>query len=75
MPRKLTNADFECDGRRVHGDRYDYSRVDYKNAHGLVIIICKVTGHTPFEQSRHNHITKGHGCIECANLIRYAVQE
>ena len=31
-----------------------------------MIITCKI--HGDFEQSRHNHITKKHGCHECAKI-------
>lgn len=46
----------------VHGDRYDYSLVDYKTAMDPVKIICKV--HGVFEQRPHDHL-RGHGCRQC----------
>lgn len=52
--------------REVHGDRYDYSRVDYKFAHEKVEIVC--AEHGSFWQSPANH-TKGDtaaGCPGCA---------
>jgi uncharacterized protein YlbG (UPF0298 family) len=45
-----------------HGDKYDYSKVDYKKATEKVIIICKE--HGEFEQTPSNH-SKGHGCYYC----------
>ncbi len=47
----------------VHGDKYNYSKVDYKKAIEKVVIICKK--HGEFEQSPNNHL-KGKGCPICA---------
>lgn len=50
------------DFREVHGDRYDYSLVDYKNSTTKVTIICPE--HGSFEQTPKNH-SKGRGCHLC----------
>lgn len=47
----------------VHGDRYDYSKVEYGNARKNVTIIC--SKHGEFEQSPDNHL-HGKGCGQCA---------
>lgn len=49
--------------KEQHGDRYDYSRVNYHNAHTPVEIVCKE--HGPFMQSYANHYSGGNGCYEC----------
>jgi very-short-patch-repair endonuclease len=46
-----------------HGDKYDYSLVDYKNASKKVKIICPI--HGEFEQMAYSH-TGGKGCSKCA---------
>jgi very-short-patch-repair endonuclease len=46
----------------VHGNKYDYSLVDYITVHKKVTIICPT--HGKFEQSPNNH-RKGMGCPEC----------
>lgn len=48
----------------VHGNRYDYSMVNYKLATQYVKIICPE--HGVFEQVPHSHL-KGAGCPICAN--------
>jgi len=48
--------------RIVHGNKFDYSLVDYKNHHEKVIIICKE--HGEFHQTPSNHIQKK-GCPKC----------
>lgn len=49
--------------RKVHGDRYDYSKVKYENNHSYVTIICKK--HGEFSQKAHNHTSQRQGCPEC----------
>ena len=45
-----------------HGDKYDYSEVDYLNFNTPVVIICKE--HGPFQQTPGNHLS-GKGCPSC----------
>lgn len=51
---------------RIHGDRYDYSHVDYKNNVTPVEIICKI--HGSFWQTPRDHIN-GCGCKLCSRSI------
>jgi ferredoxin-like protein FixX len=53
--------------REVHGDKYDYRKVDYKNAKSKVTILCPEHGH--FTQLASNH-KSGNGCPECGRLKR-----
>lgn len=55
-------ATFEEDCRRVHGDKYNYSKVDYKNIKMMITIICPT--HGEFEQVADRH-KRGGGCPEC----------
>lgn len=63
---KKSNGDFINQSTSVHGDKYDYSNVEYKNAHKLVIITCK--DHGDFKQTPHDHL-KGQSCPKCG-IIR-----
>ena len=47
-----------------HGDKYDYSKVDYKGCFIKIIIICKK--HGEFLQTPDGHI-QGAGCSLCIN--------
>ena len=49
--------------REVHGDKYDYSRVEYKNALEKIAIVCKL--HGEFLQRADAHIHQGQGCPVC----------
>ena len=62
--RKLTTAGFVEKARKKHGDRYDLSRVDYKDTRTKVEIGCSVHGRFP--QIPRDHLS-GHGCPECGN--------
>ncbi|MBC8308109.1 MAG: hypothetical protein H8E55_71670 [Pelagibacterales bacterium] len=61
------NEYFLNKAREKHGDKYDYSKVQYKGSKKKVIIICDK--HGEFLKSPDNHY-KGQGCLECADLIK-----
>lgn len=48
----------------IHNDSYDYSKVEYVNAHTKVCIICPE--HGEFWQTPNNHLN-GNGCPLCKN--------
>lgn len=50
------------DAKRVHGDLYNYSKVDYKGALNTIKVICKT--HGVFEQTASVHLS-GSGCSLC----------
>lgn len=62
--KKLTTNEFIKNSINVHGYKYDYSLVDYKNNFTKVKIICPV--HGEFEQKPNNHIIQKHGCSLCS---------
>jgi hypothetical protein len=53
--------------KKIHGERYDYSKCVYVNSSSKVNIICKE--HGLFKQKPNNHIGKGYGCSKCRNRI------
>ncbi len=60
--RKKTNEEFISDAKKVHGNKYDYSKTIYKGNKIKVIIICKK--HGAFEQRTDDHLI-GKGCSKC----------
>jgi len=62
MSKIITNIKFIERAILIHGDRYDYSLVDYKSYAIKVKIKCK--HHGIFEQSPNNHLN-GQGCPVC----------
>ena len=62
----LTTEEFVEKAKSIHGDKYDYSKVIYKNASTPVEIICK--HHGSFFQKPACHLN-GHGCQKCGGSL------
>lgn len=60
--KRKTSEEFIAEAVAIHGDRFDYSLVDYINNVTKVKIICKI--HGVFEQNPSNHL-KGCVCKLC----------
>lgn len=58
-----TTDDFITRARAVHGLRFDYSAVDYKNSRTEIQIICPT--HGEFFTTPHDHIACLTGCKKC----------
>ena len=67
--KKLTTEEFIDKAITVHGDKYDYSLVNYIVSKNKITIICKE--HGEFLQRPNDHLN-GSGCHKCAgfNLTR-----
>ena len=61
--KPLTKTLFIKKAKEVHGDKYDYSLMDYKNNYTKIKIICPK--HGAFEQNPTSHL-QGCGCPKCA---------
>ena len=64
--QRLTKEEFIEKARKVHGDKYDYSKVEYKGNKVKVCIICPE--HGKFWQIPNTHLLGG-GCKECAKDV------
>ena len=63
---RLSNKDeFIRKSREIHGDKYDYSKVEYYNNNTPVIIVCPK--HGEFLQTPHSH-KSGQGCPKCIKI-------
>jgi hypothetical protein len=63
---RRTNDEIIALAKKVHGDKYDYSEIDYKNAKTPLKIICPIPKHGVFYQTSDNHIRAGYGCPACS---------
>lgn len=61
---RKTTSQFVEEAQKVHGDKYDYSEVEYVNTHTPVRIKCRRCG-VVFLQSPANHLV-GRGCPKCS---------
>ena len=69
----LTNKTFIEKARKIHGDKYDYSQVNYINNKEKVCIICnnknkKDIKHGEFWQEPSSHL-QGVGCPKCSVIV------
>ena len=62
---KKTTEEFIEEARIIHGDKYDYSKVEYINSRINVCIICKL--HGEFFQRPDHHIIDKNKCPKCSN--------
>lgn len=58
-------AQFIEDSKKVHGDKYDYSRATYTSNKKHLIIVCPK--HGEFEQRPDCHLYKAYGCPKCSS--------
>ena len=65
MGKKIVVNDFISKAKQIHGDKYDYSQVDYVNSRTKVKIVCPE--HGVFEQLPSSHL-QGNGCPQCAKI-------
>ena len=65
MERK-TIEDFILQARYLHGDKYDYTKVSYKNNRTDIIICCKQ--HGLFNRTPKGHL-EGRGCPTCSGSV------
>ena len=60
--RVVTTDSFIAEAKEIYGDRYDYSKVDYKNRDHRVVVTCPV--HGDFQVYAREHLD-GKGCPKC----------
>jgi hypothetical protein len=65
---KSTNENFIKKSKIIHGNKYDYSLINYKNVREKVDIICPI--HGVFKIRPTNHLS-GRGCRKCGNEINF----
>ena len=73
----FNTIDFIEKAKTVHGDKYDYSKVDYKSNYTNVIISCPI--HGEFKQTPYSHL-EGHGCFPCSrnranDMMRHSTED
>lgn len=69
---QYTTETFICEAKKIHGDKYNYSKVEYIDSKTKVCIICPQ--HGEFYQSPDKHL-QGEGCPKCGNQVSNAENE
>ena len=68
----MTKEEFVKEAIKIHGNRYDCSKVEFLGVKKKVCIICPI--HGEFWQVAYSHL-KGHGCSKCAGVGRLTTEE
>lgn len=68
----MTTLEFIDKAQQIHGNKYDYSLVEYINSTTKVKIIC--SEHGVFEQSPNTHL-RGSGCQKCIGRFKLTTQD
>lgn len=63
--KNLTNEEVINRFREIHGDKYNYSKVEYKDNKTKICIVCPI--HGEFWQTPSKHLI-GRGCPKCGNI-------
>lgn len=66
MSKKLTTEQFIEQSKVIHGNKYDYSKTEYKGIKTKVCITCPK--HGDFYQIPDNHLRKKYGCPKCGRI-------
>lgn len=61
--RNKSTEEFILEAKLVHGNKYDYSKAQYKTNQTKVCIICPE--HGEFWQTPNNHVNHKRGCPVC----------
>ena len=69
--RVVTTESFITEAKEIYGDRYDYSKVNYKNREHRVTIVCPV--HGDFQVYAREHLD-GKGCPKCEKGERFLLK-
>ena len=67
-----STIDFINKSKKIHNDKYDYSKVDYKYAQSKVCIVCPE--HGEFWQTPNSHL-RGKGCPMCSKNKKMTTEE
>lgn len=58
--------EFVIRAKKIHGEKYDYSKMEYQDATKPVIIVCPT--HGEFKKAPYRHL-QGSGCPRCTKII------
>ena len=73
---KVTNTEsFIKKAKMIHGDKYDYSKAQYVNAHTKICIICPIHGEFWQTPNNHTHKTAPKGCPSCSGTKKLTTEE
>ena len=72
FPIKYTTNEFIEKVKKIHGDKYDYSKTEYFGSNKEIKIVCPK--HGEFKQKASSHLS-GAGCPKCADNQKITTEE
>lgn len=69
--RVVTSESFIAEAKEIYGDKYDYSKVDYKNRDHQIVVGCSI--HGEFKIFAREHLD-GKGCPKCAKGEKFLIK-
>ncbi len=69
--RHKKTEEFILDAKKIHGNKYDYSKANYINAYTKIEVICP--NHSSFKITPTKHLSRRDGCPECGFLRRRGI--
>ena len=74
---KKSTKEFIEEAKKIHGEKYYYSKALYKNIHSKVELICNIKGHGSFLVTPANHLRKDkpQGCPYCSKRRKISTDE
>ena len=69
--RTVTTESFIAEAKEIYGERYDYSKVEYKNCEHRVTVVCPI--HGEFLVYAREHLD-GKGCPKCEKGEKFLVK-
>ena len=70
--KKLTQQEFISMSREIHGNKFDYSKAEFKNVRSKIIVICPNHGEILIRVSNHIHMKQGCNALKIiTNLLHH----
>lgn len=69
---KINTSEFIYKSNKIHNNKYNYTKTEYKTSHETVVIDCPI--HGEFKQSAYSHLN-GKGCHKCSGVKRLTKDE
>ena len=73
ISQKLSKEEWIRRAREVHGDKYDYSKVEYANNYTKVCVVCPK--HGDFWILPYAHVNLKEGCAKCSKSNKPTTEE
>lgn len=68
-------SDFIKKARSIHGDKYNYDGIEYKNSQTNIKINCPIHGDFNQTPGNHTHKTNPQGCPECGGRTNWTQEK